>query len=212
MLQSHTRQGSDHWCSWCDEMFHGRYIVIFIGTDGSGKSTLAHRTKAALPGARYVYFGMKDFRFSLARIVFEKNGDKGWLFRYVVLPIEYMIRNASLMGRRIHILDRVPGWAFAGNLRWLRFLYGSVLPTADTLVLCTGSAKAIVTRKPERTESECQADIEKWRVVQSRYPARHLVTIDTTDKTPDEAFCDLWEGLNKDKTFAGLVPESGDPC
>ena len=181
------------------------YILVLIGTDGSGKSTLARRLVDDLGrNAVYLYYGMKEFRFSLADRMYSRSCDKGLLFRYLVMPIEYSLRRRSISNGVITVLDRIPGWAFTGSSGVLRTIYQSVLPSADLLVLCTGEASVIVDRKPERTQSECEADLSKWRRVHESFGANRRLVLDTTSHTVEESMATLRACLEADPRFAEM--------
>ena len=168
-------------------MVRGARVLVFIGTDGSGKSTLAKRVAAECPlPACYAYFGLKEFRFGLAARRFERYGDKSRWFRYLLLPIEYWLRRRDLPRCGFIVLDRIPGWAFAGRSPLLHFIYRWVLPRTDTLILCTGTPELIAVRKGERDTADCARDMAKWESVYRRYPARRRLRLDTTAGPADD--------------------------
>lgn len=158
-----------------------RTLVLIIGTDGSGKSTLCRQLLADLPEPKhYVYFGLRDALTPWLRERHSRYGDKGLLTRMIMFPLDYALRRRRLPKRGYVLLDRVPGWAFTSRNSFLRWIYRHALPASDVVILCHGNAEAIVSRKTERSLEACKADLEKWRSVFERYPARHKLLIDTT--------------------------------
>jgi hypothetical protein len=159
------------------------YLISFIGTDGSGKTTLAKQLESNLSvPVTYVYFGLKDFHISWLNSWVERKGDRGLFFRLVLLPLEYIIRQLSFPSEGIVILDRIPGWPFAGKSKVLFWIYKHILPTVDLMVHCTGDPKLITERKPERSLKACEKDLIKWGKVIQSYPARHRLTLNTTNE------------------------------
>ncbi len=159
----------------------GVFVVIFIGTDGAGKSALCEALAQSMPGHTAVhYFGLKHFRLQFVARASERSGGYGRVLRYLLFPLDLLLRRRRLSATPVALIDRVPGWAFAGAEPILRGIYRRVLPLADLVVLCEGEPAKVSARKNERNVAECVRDMRKWRDVLEHYPARERISVDTT--------------------------------
>ncbi len=158
-----------------------RQVIIVLGTDGAGKSTLCDRLLERLPEPRnYIYFGLRESRLGFVRKHYQKRGDMQLWARIFMFSFDYLLRRRALPEQGYLLLDRLPGWAIVSPNPLIRWLYGYILPPCDTLILCSGEAKKIVARKPERTLEGCVKDLEKWQQVFDAYPAGKKISLNTT--------------------------------
>ena len=158
------------------------FRALFIGTDGSGKSSLVEACLKDIPNAECFYYGLKDYKTPFL----DKVSSDGFIFRYVLFPIECIARNVSLRNKRMLLIDRMPGWIYTrSNLgsRMLRLF----LPRVDILFLCDADEDIIFKRKPERSIESLRNDRKKWHDFYRIFPAPKKIIIDTAKNNVEQA-------------------------
>ncbi len=81
-----------------------------------------------------------------------------------------------------HLADPVR-YRVPESLRWLAAFLARLLPKADLVVVLGGDPASIVRRKPELTEGEVEAQLQRWVELAPR-AGRRVITVDTVIATP----------------------------
>ncbi len=83
-----------------------------------------------------------------------------------------------------HVADPVR-YRIPERLRWYTALLARLLPKADVVVVLGGDASSIVRRKPELSEGEVEAQLQRWVELAPR-AGRRVMTVDTVTATPEQ--------------------------
>ena len=161
--------------------------MAFIGADGTGKTTLVdHLARELDVPVKKIYLGQKRFVIPLIDQWGEDNGKlRSAIFRWIAYPIDLRLRTAKLSVRQwmrkehsIVLVDRLPAFPFQGGSRILRKIYRLALPRVDVLVLLTGDAELIFSRKPEGSKGDVFRNLKKSELLFINIDAKARVRLD----------------------------------
>lgn len=187
--------------------------IIFLGPDGVGKSTLLRAVTEALPlktASGYLGIGRDGWYLGSAKAMSErsKGRQSHFLFWYLVLPVELLLRRALMLLRgrgRVILIDRVPGVPLLrGGL--LRGLYRLILPHPCMVVLLRGDPEQIAVRKPdETTPQRASKELEKWKRVAGGLGDGRILEVDTTMNDPFTCRDMIVEAIRTDPCIAAAL-------
>ncbi len=81
-----------------------------------------------------------------------------------------------------HLADPIR-YRIPESLRWFAAFLARLLPKADLVAVLGGDPASIVRRKPELTEGEVEAQLQRWAELAPR-AGRRVITVDTVAATP----------------------------
>jgi hypothetical protein len=179
-------------------------VIAFIGADGAGKTTLidALVTKLELP-ARRLYLGQNLYAVPfLGRWGTTEGRLRFAIFRWIFYPLDLRIRTLRLTAEKwFHrknqavLIDRLPAFPFASGSGVLQSIYKFALPKIDILVLLTGDADLIYSRKPESSKQEFLKNFNKVESLFNNFKAQHQIRLDVT-RTVDQHVADMIGHIN----------------
>ncbi len=178
--------------------------MLLVGPDGTGKSTtaqlLASSESAGVRMIDHYRPGILWKRRSEAIVTPHAESERGVpaaAVKLLAVFVDFVLgylgpwRRSGRTGMIVlergwldHLADPVR-YRIPDSLRRLVAILARLLPKADLVVVLAGDPASIVHRKPELTEGEVEAQLQRWAELAPR-AGRRVITVDTVAATPEQ--------------------------